>query len=168
MKFLSIFIQQNLIDFEISHRKYFPGWYFIQSCLVDNFSWKFFGLWPIFWIKVQNNFVYTRFLIDFNFQLDEFSNRIASIFVTAKYARGESVALMMYNKPEYVAIWLGLAKLGVVTALINTNLRMESLVHCIKIANVRGIIFDAELAEGTIQLFFHLLFFDELGFIIKI
>lgn len=90
--------------------------------------------------------------------MDDFSNQIASIFITAKYAKGESVALMMYNKPEYVAIWLGLAKLGVVTALINTNLRMESLVHCIKIANVRGIIFDAELAEGTILQSFYILF----------
>ncbi|XP_076224108.1 long-chain fatty acid transport protein 4 isoform X2 [Nomia melanderi] len=47
---------------------------------------------------------------------------------------------MMSNRPEYVAIWLGLAKLGVVTALINTNLRLQSLIHCLRIAEVKSII----------------------------
>ena len=38
-------------------------------------------------------------------------------------AKGETVCLMMPNRPEYLAIWLGLTRVGVVVALINTNLR---------------------------------------------
>lgn len=89
-----------------------------------------------------------NFLISLFSQIDDFSNRIASTFSATKYVKGETVALMMLNKPEYVAIWLGLAKLGIVTALINTNLRMESLVHCLKIVNTRSIIYGSELAQG--------------------
>ena len=43
--------------------------------------------------------------------------------------KGDCVALFMENKPEYIGIWLGLSKLGVITALINTNLRTHSLKH---------------------------------------
>ena len=38
-------------------------------------------------------------------------------------AKGETVCLMMPNRPEYLAIWLGLTRVGIVVALINTNLR---------------------------------------------
>jgi solute carrier family 27 fatty acid transporter 1/4 len=71
--------------------------------------------------------------------------------------RGETVALFMDSKPEYVCIWLGLSKIGVVTALINSNLRQAPLVHGIRVANSRAIIFGSELANGEFLLFFSLL-----------
>jgi acyl-coenzyme A synthetase/AMP-(fatty) acid ligase len=30
---------------------------------------------------------------------------------------------MMDNRPEFIFMWLGMAKIGVLTSLINTNLR---------------------------------------------
>jgi len=59
--------------------------------------------------------------------------------------RGDVVALMMPNRPEYLAVWLGLSRVGVTTALINTQLRGASLVHCLKAAGARTIIVDAVL-----------------------
>jgi acyl-CoA synthetase (AMP-forming)/AMP-acid ligase II len=50
---------------------------------------------------------------------------------------GDAVALMMDNRPEYVCVWLGLAKIGVTVALINTSLRGKSLLHCIREAHSR-------------------------------
>ncbi|XP_029043272.1 long-chain fatty acid transport protein 4-like [Osmia bicornis bicornis] len=76
-----------------------------------------------------------------NADINKYSNQIASVFQKAGYVKGDAVALMMPNRPEYVAIWLGLGKLGVVTALINTNLRLQSLIHCIRIAEVKSIIY---------------------------
>lgn len=73
--------------------------------------------------------------------INKYSNQIAWVFQNAGYVKGDAVALMMPNRPEYVAIWLGLGKLGVVTALINTNLRQQSLIHCLRIAKVRSIIY---------------------------
>lgn len=76
-----------------------------------------------------------------NSDINKYSNKIASVFQKAGYKKGDAVALMMPNRPEYVAIWLGLGKLGVVTALINTNLRLQSLIHCLRIADVKSIIY---------------------------
>ena len=42
---------------------------------------------------------------------------------------GDSVALLMTNCAEYVAIWLGLTRIGVVVALINSQLAGDVLAH---------------------------------------
>ena len=83
-----------------------------------------------------------------NSDINKYSNKIASIFQKAGYVKGDAVALMMPNRPEFVAIWLGLGKLGVVTALINTNLRLQSLIHCLRIAEVKSIIYAADYATA--------------------
>lgn len=49
---------------------------------------------------------------------------------------------------EYVGTWLGLSKGGFVTALINTNLRQEVLVHSIQAAGCKAVIFGSELKDG--------------------
>lgn len=74
-------------------------------------------------------------------ELEEYSNRIANYFKSQGYHKGDVVALILENSPEYICLWLGLSKLGVITALININLRLDSLFYCISVANVRAIIF---------------------------
>lgn len=63
-------------------------------------------------------------------------------------SRGDSVALAMEGRPEYIGTWLGLSKAGFVGALINTNLRQEVLIHSIKTANCKTLIFGSELKDG--------------------
>jgi len=48
----------------------------------------------------------------------------------------------MSNRPEFVLTWLALAKLGVVTAFINHNLRGKALAHCLRIAKARAVVYD--------------------------
>ena len=60
-------------------------------------------------------------------------------------ARGDVVALLMPNRPEFLCIWLGIAKAGGVTALLNTNLPGPSLAHCINVVKARAVIVDASL-----------------------
>ena len=81
-------------------------------------------------------------------QLYEYSNKVANI-MQGKYklTKGDTVALYMENRPEFVGVWLGLSKLGVITALINTNLRSTSLVHSIAVANCKLVVYGAELEE---------------------
>src|SRR6185437_13431191 len=50
------------------------------------------------------------------------------------------------NRPEYLAVWLGLSRIGVTTALINKELRGASLAHCLEVAGAKAIIVDAALA----------------------
>uniref|UniRef100_A0A1B6CWE8 long-chain-fatty-acid--CoA ligase n=1 Tax=Clastoptera arizonana TaxID=38151 RepID=A0A1B6CWE8_9HEMI len=81
-------------------------------------------------------------------QVEEFSNRVANLFKSHGYHKGDSVALMMENRPEFVCIWLGLSKLGIVTALINYNLRQSSLLHSVNVAKCQAFIFGSELTEA--------------------
>jgi len=48
--------------------------------------------------------------------------------------RGDVVAVLMANCPDYVAIWLGLSQIGCVAALLNTGLMPDGLAHCIRSA----------------------------------
>jgi fatty-acyl-CoA synthase len=80
-------------------------------------------------------------------ELDQLANRVAHWALGQGLKRGDCVALFMENRPEYVAIWYGLAKVGVLTALINTNLQGQALAHCIRIANARTVILNAALIE---------------------
>lgn len=64
-------------------------------------------------------------------------------------APGEVVALMMPNRPEYFAVWLGIVKTGGVVALINTNLTGDALRHAIEIVAPKHVIVAAELAEAV-------------------
>jgi fatty-acyl-CoA synthase len=59
--------------------------------------------------------------------------------------KGDVVALLMPNRPEYMAAWLGLTRIGAVVALINTNLRGASLAHCLAVADAKLTIVDATL-----------------------
>ncbi len=62
-------------------------------------------------------------------------------------ARGDAVALLMENRPDYIAAWLGLLKAGAVVALVNANLRGLPLAHSIAAAKARHLILGAELGE---------------------
>jgi fatty-acyl-CoA synthase len=62
-------------------------------------------------------------------------------------AKGDVVALIAPNRPDYMAFWLGLTSVGVVVALINTNVRGEALAHCIGVAQPKRIVAAAEFAS---------------------
>jgi fatty-acyl-CoA synthase len=81
-------------------------------------------------------------------QLGARSNAYARWAVSQGLGKGDAVALIMPNRPEYLAIWFGLARVGVATALINTNLTGPSLVHSLKSVNARAAIVDRALASA--------------------
>ena len=66
-------------------------------------------------------------------QLFERSNRYSRWARREGIAKGETVCLLMPNRPEFMAVWLGITRIGGVTALVNTNLIGQSLAHCIDI-----------------------------------
>ena len=55
--------------------------------------------------------------------LAERANRYARWALGQDLGKGDTVCLIMPNRPEYLAIWLGITKVGGVVSLINTNLR---------------------------------------------
>ena len=67
-------------------------------------------------------------------ELEGLSNKIAHWALAIGLGKGDIVPLMLDNCPQYIAVWLGLAKVGASAALINTNLSGSALVHCISVA----------------------------------
>uniref|UniRef100_A0A0A1XF88 long-chain-fatty-acid--CoA ligase n=1 Tax=Zeugodacus cucurbitae TaxID=28588 RepID=A0A0A1XF88_ZEUCU len=80
-------------------------------------------------------------------QLDQFANRIADIFHSHGYKKGDVIGLMLENRVEFVGIWLGLSKLGIITALINTNLKERSLIHSVTVAKCLALIYGEDFEE---------------------
>src|SRR5438067_2113485 len=80
--------------------------------------------------------------------LAERSTRYTRWAIAQELAKGDAVCLLMPNRPEYMAIWLGITRVGGVVALLNTNLVGPSLAHCINIVVPKHIIVAAELIEA--------------------
>ncbi|WP_246731357.1 long-chain-acyl-CoA synthetase [Methylocapsa sp. S129] len=74
------------------------------------------------------------------------ANRYARWARSQGLGKGDVVGLLMPNRPEYLAIWLGLARAGLITALINTNVSGASLAHSVNVAAAKALIVDASLA----------------------
>src|SRR5690606_20926090 len=80
--------------------------------------------------------------------LNALANRTAHAARALGLRRGDVAALLMENRPEFLATWMGLAKLGVTTALLNTHLRGRALAHAIEAARPRLIVAGSECAEA--------------------
>jgi fatty-acyl-CoA synthase len=77
-------------------------------------------------------------------ELDAIANRYAHWAKGLGITRGQTVALFMPNRLEYLAIWYGLSKVGVATALINNQLTGPALAHCLNISQALHCIVDSE------------------------
>ena len=62
---------------------------------------------------------------------------------------GCTVCLIMPNRPDYLACWLGITAVGGVVALINTRLVGQSLAHCINLAEADHVM----VAAGHVETF---------------
>lgn len=80
--------------------------------------------------------------------LAEASHRFARWGLAQGLGRGDAICLLMKNRPEYLAIWVGLSRIGVGVALLNTNLTGEALRHSIDIVRPRQVIAGASLASA--------------------
>jgi citronellyl-CoA synthetase len=82
-------------------------------------------------------------------ELNEHANRYAATFRAQGLKRGDAVSLIMENRIEFLATLIGLNKLGVTAALINTNLTGKALIHCISITNSCLCIFGEERLDAV-------------------
>ncbi|KAI4894324.1 hypothetical protein NFI96_005952 [Prochilodus magdalenae] len=75
---------------------------------------------------------------------DRRSNRIAHALLEHSSLRaGDSAALFLRNEPDFVFVWLALAKLGCAAALLNDNIRSGSLLHCFRCSGAKVLITSA-------------------------
>jgi len=76
-------------------------------------------------------------------QLAERTRRFSRLALAWGVEKGDVVGLMAHNRPEYVAAWLGLTRVGATVALISAHLRDRSLAHSVAQARCRLIVADA-------------------------
>ncbi len=81
-------------------------------------------------------------------EFDALANRYAHWATQRGIKRGDTVALLATNRLEYVAIWYGLSKVGVTTALLNSSLVGAALVHCLTTSGAQHLIADMETAPA--------------------
>ncbi|XP_022604374.1 very long-chain acyl-CoA synthetase-like [Seriola dumerili] len=84
-------------------------------------------------------------------QADKESNKVARALSThAQLKEGDTVALFLGNEPQFVWLWLALAKLGCIASLLNNNIRSKSLLHCFSCCEAKVLVTGAEL-RGAVE-----------------
>jgi fatty-acyl-CoA synthase len=73
------------------------------------------------------------------------ANRYSRWALVQGLRKGDTVCLMMPGRPEYLAIWIGITRIGGVVALLNTHLTGPALAHSINVVSPKHIIVAAEL-----------------------
>lgn len=81
-------------------------------------------------------------------EFNEAANRYARWALAQGVVRGDVVALLMENRPEYLIAWLGIIKVGAAAALINNNLVKTPLAHSLNISGAQHLVLGGELAEA--------------------
>jgi carnitine-CoA ligase len=79
--------------------------------------------------------------------VDVAADRYANGFAAEGVARGDHVAVMLPNCPEFVPVIVALARLGAVAVPVNTAYRGELLRHVLDSADVSTLLIDAEYAD---------------------
>ncbi|MDD3853323.1 MAG: AMP-binding protein [Syntrophomonadaceae bacterium] len=78
-------------------------------------------------------------------QFDQISDKYACYFREQGFRKGDVVAIIISNRPAFLCAVTGLSKLGVITALINSELRGEVLAKSINTVQARAVIIGHEL-----------------------
>ncbi len=81
-------------------------------------------------------------------EFDAYANQVARWALAQGLKPGETVALYMPNCWQYIAIWFGLSKVGVITSLLNSQLTGKSLAHCLNVGETRHAIVGASLSDA--------------------
>ena len=101
-------------------------------------------------VKRNAQKVFLRFKEDQSFtynEMDLLSNRCANGFLDLGIAKGDKVSIMLPNRPEYIHIWFGLAKIGAVEVPVNTNYKGEFLRHIVDQSDSRILVIAGEYLD---------------------
>jgi fatty-acyl-CoA synthase len=85
-------------------------------------------------------------------QLRARCNQYAHWGLSRGWGRGDVIALFMANGPEYLTLWLGLTRIGVEVALINSQLAGDALLHSIAVVKPVAVIAGASVAPRLAEI----------------
>ncbi|UQS15163.1 long-chain-acyl-CoA synthetase [Pseudomonas sp. HS6] len=78
-------------------------------------------------------------------QVNQWANRIAHYLIGQGIGKGDVVAVFIENRPELLVTILALAKVGAVSALLNTSQTRDTLIHSINLVAPVAIVVGEEL-----------------------
>lgn len=84
-------------------------------------------------------------------QFNAWVNRLAYYFTQSGTRKGDVVAVFVENRPELLAIISALAKIGAVSALINTSQRHAVLRHSVSLVSPRRAVVGEELVDAFME-----------------
>ena len=82
-------------------------------------------------------------------------NQYVNWAISQRFRKGDVISLLMPNRIDYPLIWLALTRIGCAVALLNTNLRGDALLHCIKAADSDVVIISDDLPADQRALLMH-------------
>ena len=72
--------------------------------------------------------------------IDAMANRVAHWALGQGLKAGDVVAVLLPNRADYLPLWWGLTKVGVVAALINNQLAGVALAHCLEVSGAGHVV----------------------------
>mmetsp|Transcript_853 Transcript_853/g.3117 ORF Transcript_853/g.3117 Transcript_853/m.3117 type:complete len:619 (+) Transcript_853:53-1909(+) len=81
-------------------------------------------------------------------EVSKLTDRIAATALARGLKAGDVVSLYLSNRPELFFLWLGLSKVGIVSALINFNLTGRPLVHSIRVSGSSAVIVGHDVSHA--------------------
>ena len=82
-------------------------------------------------------------------QLNAWANQIAHYYLSIGARKGDVIAVMLENRPELIASVIGLAKIGVIAALVNTAQVAKVLAHSINLVKPIAVIVGEECRQAV-------------------
>jgi acyl-CoA synthetase (AMP-forming)/AMP-acid ligase II len=76
--------------------------------------------------------------------------RATAMLAASGLGRGDRVALLSRNRPEYIEIELAAANLGVITACLNWRLSPRELAYCVELVSPKLVIVEPDLAGHVV------------------
>ncbi len=82
--------------------------------------------------------------------LDRESDKVASGLQSLGIGKGDKVAILMDNRPEFLFLWFGLSKLGAVEVPVNTAHKGDLLIHMMTLADCRWLVSESGYLDRII------------------
>jgi len=79
--------------------------------------------------------------------IDILSNKIARVFIKFGISKGDRVALLLENSPEFIITYFGIAKSGGVAVPINTFLKEEEVHYILDNAEAKILVTSSKFKE---------------------
>lgn len=81
-------------------------------------------------------------------QVNQWANRIAHHLIEQGIGKGDVVAVFIENRPELLVTILAVAKVGAISALLNTSQTCDTLVHSLNLVTPAAIVVGEELVPA--------------------